>query len=259
MATVVGRESRTPSRTDTTRATLARRRRNLLLPVLLLVAVSLVAVSALVYWSAESVTRQGAMAQEDLVRSVMQIRKDSLRQLVIDYAWRDSVAYLGAGLEERWTRENLASHLRDAFGISAGWVVAPDGTVRLSFENGRAIAAEAAPVLPPGTAELVAVARNAGTADAVPVPAFTLWQQDLALIAASVIALPSGDDAAAQEGGSVLVFAQAMDLSLLTRAGVGEHIENLHFLRGGVPAGYLGCEIAGLDGRVIGSLVWRDR
>lgn len=259
MATVVGRESRTHSRTDTTRATLARRRRNLLLPVLLLVAVSLVAVSALIYWSAESVNRQTAMAQEDLVRSVMQIRKDSLRQLVTDYAWRDSVAHAGSGLKERWASENLPGYLRDSFAVAAGWVVGPDGGVRFSFENGRVIAAEAAPALPPGTAELVASARQARAIDAVPVPAFTLWQQDLALIAASAIASPAGDDAAAQEGGNVLVFAQAMDLGLLTRAGVGEHFENLHFLRGGVPPGYLGCEIAGLDGRTIGSLVWRDQ
>src|SRR5690606_13181366 len=114
-------------------------------------------------------------------------------------------------------------------------------------------------MLPPGTAELVASARKVQTIAAVPTPAFTLWQQDLALIGASAIVSLSGGDAAARDGGSVLVFAQAMDLSLLGRAGVAEHIENLHFLRGGVPPGYQGCEIAGLDGRVIGSLVWRDR
>src|SRR5512138_1695615 len=168
MATVVGRESRTPSRTDTTRATLARRRRNLLLPVLLLVAVSLVAVSALVYWSAESVNRQAAMAQQDLVRSVMQIRKDSLRQLVIEYARRDSAAHFGLGFERRWARENVAAYLRETFGISAGWVVGPDGAVRFSFENGRVIPAETAPMLPPGTAELVASARKVQTIAAVP-------------------------------------------------------------------------------------------
>lgn len=259
MATVVGRQSRTPSRTDPTRAILARRRRNLLLPILLLVAVSLVAVSALVYWSAESVNRQGAMAQEDLVRSVMQIRKDSLRQLVTDYAWWDSVAHLGTDREERWTRESLPAYLRDSFGVSAGWVVGPDGSVRFSFENGRVIASGAAPALPAGSAELVAAAHESGSIDAVPAPAFALWQQDLALIAASAMAPLSGDDAATRDGGSVLVLAQAMDLSLLTRAGIGEHIQNLHFLRGAVPAGYLGCDIAAFDGRVIGSLVWRDQ
>ena len=259
MVTVSGREPRPQSRSDMVRAVLARRRRNLLLPILLLVAVSLVAVSALLYWSAVSINQRDAVAQDDLVRSVMQIRKESLRQLAIDYAWWDAVAHLGTSLEERWTREDLPGYLQDAFGIAAGWVVAPDGRVRFSFENGRAIQAQAAPVLPAGGAELTATARAAGSLDAVPAPGFALYQQDLALIAASLIAPLSNGRETAEEQGGVLVFVQPMDLTLFARAGVGEHIVNLHFLRGPVPPGYLGCEIKGLDGKVIGNVVWRDQ
>jgi len=259
MVTLTGREPRPSSRSDMTRAILARRRRNLLLPILLLVAVSLVAVSALLYWSAVSIDRRDAVAQEDLVRSVMQIRKESLRLLVTDYAWWDAIAHLGTNLEERWTRENLPGYLRDTFGIAAGWVVAADGGVRFSFENGAAVAPRSAPVLPAGGAELVAAARKAGSIDAVPAPGFALYQQDLALIVASLIA-PLADPGQTAEGqGSVLVFVQPMDLTLFARAGVGEHIVNLHFLRGTVPPGYLGCEIKGPDGKAIGNVVWRDQ
>src|SRR3546814_8345694 len=96
MVTMTGRGPRRESRVDAMRAVLARRRRNLLLPILLLVAVALVAVSALLYLSAESINRRHALAQQDLVRSVVQIRKASLRQLVIDYAWRhDDLAQPG--------------------------------------------------------------------------------------------------------------------------------------------------------------------
>jgi signal transduction histidine kinase len=247
-----------------TRAILARRRRNLLLPILLLVAVSLVAVSALLYWSAVSINRRDAMAQENLVRSVMQIRKESLRLLVTDYAWWDAVAHLGTNLEERWTRENLPGYLRDTFGIAAGWLVAADGTVRFSFENGAAIAPQSAPVLPAGGAELVAAARKAGSIDAGPAPGFALYQQDLALIVASLVAVraDAGQTAEGQTAGgqgSVLVFVQPIDLTLFARAGVGEHIVNLHFLRGTVPPGYLGCEIRDPDGKAIGNVVWRDQ
>lgn len=259
MATVVGRTSRIPSRTATTRATLARRRRNLLLPILLLVAVSLIAVCALVYWSAESVNRQAAVTQDDLVRSVMQIRKESLRQLVIEYAWQHAPVPPGAGVEDRWNQASLPSYLRDTFGVSAGWVVGPDNAVHFSFENGRVIPHETAPMLPRGTPELVTSARKARSVMAAPMPVFTLWQQDLALVAASAIVPLAGRGAAVPEGDSVLVFLQPMDLSVMTRAGIGKHVENLYFRRGAVPPGYLGCEITGLDGRVIGSLVWRDQ
>src|SRR3546814_19585706 len=50
-----------------------------------------------------------------------------------------------------------------------------------------------------------------------------------------------------------------MDLTLFARAGIGEHIDNLRFLRGTAPPGYHGCEVVGLDGKVIGSVIWRDR
>ena len=53
------------------------------------------------------------------MRSVIQIRKETLRQLVTDYAWLQAIAHLGTDLEERWTREDLPSFLQDAFGIAA--------------------------------------------------------------------------------------------------------------------------------------------
>jgi signal transduction histidine kinase len=265
MASTAGQEPRTPSltdtpsRTDTARAILARRRRNLLLPILLLVAVSLVAVSALLYWSAESINRSDVRAQDDLVRSVVQVRKEALRQLVTDYAWWDAVAHLGSNFEERWAREDLPGYLQRAFNISAGWVVASDGTVRFSFEDGQPLPPEAAPALPPGGAALIAAARAGGSFEAVPLPGFVLYDQDLALAGASLVApLPNAGNAAGGQG-NVLMFIQPLDLTLFASAGVAKHMVDLHFLRGEVPSGYVGCELKGLDGAVIGNIVWRGQ
>jgi len=260
MVTVTGRDPRPQSRMDPTRAILARRRRNLLLPILLLVAVSLLAISALLYWSARSINERDAVAQDDLVRTVMQTRKDGLRQLVIDYAWwDDAVARFGTHLDERWARQDLPAYLHGTFRVAAGWVMTADGRPVFSFENGRPLAEESAPLPPPGSVELVAAARRATTIEEVPAAGFLLYQQDLALVAASPIApLPNVPGQPARPD-DVLVFVQPVDLGLFVRAGVGEHMENLHFLRGGVPPGYLGCEIKGIDGKVIGSVVWRDQ
>ncbi|MGF1592174.1 MAG: ATP-binding protein [Kiloniellaceae bacterium] len=259
MATLTGREHRPSSRIDAMRDILARRRRNLLLPILLLVAVALVAVGALLYWSAQSMNHRDAVAQEDLVRSIVQLRKDSLRQLVIDYARRDDeIAALAAGSGPAHLGENLSAFLRGTFDISAGWILSSDGTVAFSFEDGRPIPPQAAPALPPGGAELAAAAllgRNIGEA---PAAGFVLHQQELALIGASLI-VPPGQVSGEAEARRVLVLVQPMDMTLFARAGIGEHIDNLRFLRGPVPPGSLGCELKGLDGEVIGSVVWRDR
>lgn len=259
MASTTGQESRSQSPTDTTRAVLARRRRNLLLPILLLVAVSLVAVSALLYWSAESVNRSDAVAQEDLVRSVVQVRKEALRQLVTDYAWWDAIAHLGSDLEERWAREGLPGYLHRAFNVVAGWVVAADGMVHFSFENGQAVPPEAAHVLPAGSAALIAAARAGGSFEAVPPPGFVLYDGQLAVAAASLIAPLSGAGDAGPGPGNILMFIQPLDLTLFASAGVAEHMVDLHFLRGEVPPGYYGRALQGLDGQVIGHIVWRGQ
>src|SRR3546814_15607251 len=101
MFTATGREPRHQPASDPTRAILARRRRKLLLPILLLVPVSLVAVSGLLYWSAVSVNQRAALAHQDLVRSIIQMRKEGLRQLGSDYACLHSDAASGPCLQAR--------------------------------------------------------------------------------------------------------------------------------------------------------------
>jgi signal transduction histidine kinase len=260
MATITGREHRPQSRVETTRENLARRRRNLLLPILLLVAVALIAVSALLYWSAVSVNRRDAVAQEDLIRSIVQLRKDHLRQLVIDYAWwDDAVTKAGTEVDERWARERLPEYLQSAFGVAAGWIVTVDDGVVFSFEDGRALPPAEAPMLPAGAADLLVAARAGATIDDVPAAGFVMFRQELALIGASVIAAMEDTGPGTVGEASVLVFVQPMDLTLFSRAGVGEHIDNLHFLRGDIPPGYLGCVVKGIDGQAIGSVVWREK
>jgi signal transduction histidine kinase len=57
----------------------------------------------------------------------------------------------------------------------------------------------------------------------------------------------------------VLIFLRPFDLGFFESIGAGNHIEKVNFVRGPVPAGYLGCSILGLDGQALGSLVWRDQ
>lgn len=259
MAALTGREHRSQSRAETTRENLARRRRNLLLPILLLVAVALCAVSGLLYWSAVSANQRDAVAQDDLIRSFVQLRKDGLRQLVIDYAWwDDAVSSLGTEMDERWARERLPAYLESAFQVTAGWIVAPDDKIIYSFEDGESIPPARAPMLPSGAASLIAAARAATSLDDVPGTGFVMHRQDLALLGASIISPLEHVDRRVSQG-NVLVFAQTMDLTLFARAGTGEHIQNLHFIRGSVPPGYLGCVVNGLEGQQLGAFVWRNQ
>lgn len=258
MASTLGREQRVPQ-FDTTRAHLARRWRNLLLPILLLAGISLLAVGGVLYWSAGSLNERQAQSQEALVKSVMQLRRDMLRQLVIDYAWWDeAVVSHGVTLDERWAREGLGEYLRSNFQIAAGWVVSPRGETLLSFERGQGMVSGPLGHLPVGAEDLVATARAARSIEEVPAARFVIHEQELALVAASVLSPLSDISVPENYERNVLVFLRPVDLKGLERAGIGGHLEDLHFVRGPAPPGWLDCPVKGVGSQILGHIVWRD-
>ncbi|WP_193369930.1 sensor histidine kinase [Pelagibius marinus] len=257
MVSTIERERGPRSRFEATRALLARRRLNLLLPILLLVAVSLVAVAGVLYWSAGSLNEREVESQRALVKTMVQIRRDSLRQLIIDYAWWDeAITTSEVTLDERWARVGMAAYLNNAFNITGGWVIGADDRVRLAFENGRHVDAAQAQPLPQGAEELIAAARSARSIDEVPEAHFVIHGQEITLVAASLVAplatVFSG------EPQNVMVFVQPLDLAFFDRAGVGGQIEDLHFIRGPAPDGYYQCPVPGLNDQVLGHVIWRD-
>ena len=258
MATTTAHQDRSPQ-FDTTSAHLARRRRNLLLPILLLAAISLLAVAAVFYWSAGSLNQREAESQQALVKSMIDLRRDSLRQLVIDYAWWDeAIVSYGVALDERWAKEGLGDYLRSTFLVAAGWVVSPQGEIKLAVDRGQGSNAVEAGHLPAGANELIVAARNADTIDSVPMAEFVVYEQELALAGASLVAPVSGKPAPEPDERNVMVFLQPVDLRVFDGANAGGHIEDLHFVRGPAPPGYLACPITGINGQALGNIVWRD-
>jgi signal transduction histidine kinase len=260
MVSTTGRMPRSDYGFKSTRKLLARRRRNLLLPILLLVAVCLLAVAVLLYWSAQSLNERDALAQESLVASIVQTRKESLRQLVIDYAWwDDAIVSSEVVLDERWAKDGLPRYLASSFSVAAGWVISSDNRTLIAFEGGRSVLPHQAEALPRGSEELVAAARGATAIAETPQAGFVLYDQELALVSASLVAPLDGAAPLSASEHHVMVFLRPFDLSVFGSIGVDFPMEDVHLVRGPVPRGYLGCVITGIDGQPIGSLVWRDQ
>lgn len=252
-----GRSAR--PRLESTRARLAKRRRNLLLPILLLVAVSLLAVAGVLSWTAGSVNQREAEAQRALVESMVRMRLENLRQLVIDYAWwDDAVASSGVELDERWAKDGMAEYLHRTFGVTAIWVISSGDRTRLAYDHGRAVAPGEAQTLPLGADELIAASRNAATIEEVPAAGFVIYDQELALLSASLV-VPL-EPTAGTSGGTrdVMLFLRPLDLDFFKRAGIDKQIEDLHFIRGPAPEGYFGCPVTGLNGQLLGNVIWRN-
>ncbi|MEQ8356405.1 MAG: ATP-binding protein [Kiloniellaceae bacterium] len=259
MATTTGREQRSTLRFEPTRAQLARRRRSLLLPILLLVAISLLAVGGILFWSAGSLNQREALSQQALVESLVEIRRATLRQLVIDYAWWDEAGVSSGNiLDERWAKDNLAEYLYSEFGVAAGWVVSPDNEVKLAFTQGETLGAQQGAPLPMGAQDLIDAARQATSIADVPLADFAIYEQDVALMAASLVAPLTGISERNADQLNVMVFLRPLDLKFLESAGLGGHIEDLQFVRGPAPEGYNSCPIIGANGRPFGHIVWHD-
>jgi signal transduction histidine kinase len=259
MVSTIEREREPRSRFHAMRASLARRRRTLLLPILMLVAVSLVAVVGVLSWSAGSLNERAAASQKALVKSMVQLRRDNLRQLVIDYAWWDqSIASANLAMEERWAETGMAAYLQKAFGITGGWVVAPDNRIRLAFDHGRVTGPGEAQAMPAGAENLISAARAAKSLDGMPEPGFVIHEQEVALLAASVVAPQNGAPVTGSGSYDVMVLVQPLDLAFFERAGIGGQIQDLHFIRGPAPAGYYACPIPGLSDQTLGHMIWRD-
>ena len=243
----------------TTRASMARRRRNLLLPILLLATISLLAVGGLLFWSAGSLDQGEARIKGAMLSSVVQLRADRLRQLVIDYAWWDeAVVSYGVTLDERWVREGLAKYLHATFNISAGWILSPKGEIELAFDHGNGVGSGTAEQIPAGLEALIETARQARSLGDVPPASFVVHNGELLTVAASVIAPLEGVVDLVAAPRNVLVFLRPVDLEYFQPQSEQSLFEDLRFVEGGIPYDYLGWPVRGFDGQLLGHLIWDD-
>lgn len=249
-----------PSRLKSTRRQVADRRRGLLLPIILLVILTLVTLSILLYWSADALNRRQSMAQESLVSATLEARREALRTLVIDYAWWDeAVTTLDVGLDERWANEELGAYLQEAFGINCIWVLGADNETKIAFINGEASSVSIFAHMPASIVQLIAAARQGRTIKAVPQAGFVAIEDRLEIIAASIVS-PFSSIAAPPnpESASVVVFGRPLLEDFYTSPSLSSLLEEVGFSRAPPLPGFLGHQVLGFDGTPVGYVVWRD-
>ena len=228
--------------------------------MLLLVILTLVAFSFLLYWSAEALNRRQAEAQESLISSTLDTQRRALRALTIDYAWWDEVILtFDVELDERWASENLGSYLQETFGINCLWVLGPNNETKAAFINGEPSTVAIGDLLQDRVAGLLQSARAGRTIDDVPEPGFVVNDGRLELISASIVS-PFASIAGPPdpESASLVVFGQPLEGAFFNSASLKSFLEMPHFTTESPPEGYLGHEIIGLNGDHLGYVIWQD-
>lgn len=226
----------------------------------MLVILTLIAFGFVLFWSAEALNRRQAMAQETLVASILETKRDALRTLVIDYAWWDEVfTTFGVGLDERWAQDDLGPYLLEAFGVSCVWVLGPDNETKIAFINGESTNTGILQWLPKNTLRLLDAARQGRTIGQVPDAGFALINGRLELVAASIVSpFASIADPPSPEDASLIVFGRPLGVDFFTSQSLNSFLEAPRFSTEAPPDGYLGYEIIGIGGVPVGHIIWQD-
>jgi len=257
----IAQQGASPSRLTRTRRRAARRRRGLLLPILLLVALTLVAVAFALYWGARELNESQARAQESLVSASLDARREAFRDLVVDYAWWDEVIYvLDVGLDERWAREELGHYLLEAFGVTGIWVLGSEDQTKIAFVEGAPSEVGLFERLPGTVRSLLAAARQGRSIEAVPPVSFVAVEGRLHMVGASIISpFAEVGDPPGAESASLLVFMRPLDQDFFHSPSLESFLEDAGFAEGPAAEGYLDLEIMGVDGQAIGCIFWRNQ
>ncbi|PLY13482.1 MAG: hypothetical protein C0631_13790 [Sedimenticola sp.] len=114
---------------------LKRLRRNLLLPYVLLVMVT-IAMDGVLYFSADRLNNFSKESSTYLFNRVANIELQSLSRLNREYSfWYETIDKLAVNFDPVWVVSNLQVYLRDKFNISRVFVVKPDLSVLLSIDG----------------------------------------------------------------------------------------------------------------------------
>ncbi|HYE51735.1 MAG TPA: ATP-binding protein [Azospirillaceae bacterium] len=132
----------------------------LLLPVVLLLAVAIVAVAGVLGYAALWQDREMAARTVRMVETALEQEERRLGTTAVDYAnWNDAVTHLVTKPDDAWIDRNLGTYLTETFGITDVMVIGDDGALRVALQDGERMAPSAgAP--PPGILELVRQARE---------------------------------------------------------------------------------------------------
>ena len=231
----------------------------IVLPLALLIAVVVISILAVVFYSAQKADEQARSTSESNVEAVLKDRRSQLAALTKDYGyWDDTIlnAFHSRNLE--WIDNNIGSYLTEAFGISELLILGSDNEIVLSLQDGSPVGWEDTERIRGGLGELIDRARESGPVP-VPVSGILSINDYPAMVGVAVLA-PEGDGSPEiPSPRPVLILAKRFDEPRLLEISRGYGLTNLRFQH--ADAHLPLTEEAALpllttDQTYLGSLVW---
>jgi len=227
----------------------------LVLPVILLLAVTVLAVAGVLLLSARSQDR--AAAEQTIVMVQAALDKAQLSATVRDYAgWDAAVTSLALTVDRTWARDNLARYLANNFGVDQVMVLADDGRVTYAEHQGEAVAADQLPTASADMLGLAALARTAPPGLPRAVTGFVVEHGQIHMAAVADIRWQD-EDRPRPDPGAVLVMLRHLDDALAAEITAPLRLNGLSLLPAdATPEGGVLLPLVTPSGAVGGLLRW---
>lgn len=223
-------------------------------PIGLVVALTFVLVSAVLWWTAYEQDRLATGYARQIVAGALANRKEIVQRYVTDYAvWNDAYHRLHEQTDMAWADENIGTWIFQMAGIDLSYVVSPSGVITYAMENGRRRAELPGQAASEGLRPLIEQARRLGPESAV--GGMTLVDGRPALAAVGTIQPETGRPADTPL--SLLIFVDLLNQPLLDQLARSFDLRGLHWLQQGEPPLDGTLPVSGVNGHEIGVLTWR--
>jgi signal transduction histidine kinase len=227
-------------------------RERLVLPVLVILLISFLANSGLIFSGAIALNREAAAKETHLARTLLAVQMQGLENFA-----RDHIRWEGKVGDPEGTRDHLdkvsLGRLADDLDLSSYWILASDGATLSGFIDGKP-ARRALFDYVPRTMELLIAALRANSEESAD---GTFLRIDDRVHFAVVGQSLAPEDAVAADGGTMVVATMAIDEDFLRQGDVNYALDSLDVTFEQTPKGFLGIPILGIEGTVA-HLVWRD-
>ncbi len=228
-------------------------RERLVLPVLVILLISLLANSGLIFSGAIALNRESAAKETHLARTLLAVQMDALEAFARDHLWWDAVE--DGDLRARvWPGERLIGRLTDDLDLSSYWILAADGSTISGFIDGKPAGRDLLGYAPDAMRHMIDGFRAEPTQAST--GGFLRIGDQVQFVA--VGRTPAAEGTVADQGSAMVVATLAIDPMFLRQGSLNYALEDLDITDETVPDGYLAVPIVG-EGRTLAKLIWRDR
>ena len=234
-------------------------RGNLVLPVILLMAIGLLAGCGLLWMSAEILDRKSEASAKTLIQSLLRSERQRISTLALDYTWWDTPSQRIFGeLDPQWADSNIGSYLTEVYGVGSSFALDGQDNTVIGFIDGERVSTTAHDVIGPSLSSLIQLARNSPKLKPRPVTGYLEVGSEIQLVAVSPFT--SNDESFARSASDtrpVLIVSRSLDRAFLESIAGTIGLENLGISFEMPPRGYGVVPLNDIDGQVVGYLSWQ--